>query len=218
MAWSCATPRAMGGVRRGLSVVVGGISAGIPNTMPAVMSRFCTMTTSSRPAFCGLVAAHPARDCDAHRQVLSGASSGSGEAGAGRTLRSKLRHEYRAQEHQQEVRRLSLRLTISACIIETGELVALLGLSGFGPRPTLLRIIAGTRDAPDTGEVLFHGEEREAPSGQRPQAQGSVSCFQHYALFRHMTVFENVAFGNARAAAARTPRRGRDRAAPCMTC
>ena len=74
--------------------------------------------------------------------------------------------------------------------IETGELVALLGLSGSG-KTTLLRIIAGL-ETPDTGEVLFHGEDASGVS-VRERKVGFV--FQHYALFRHMTVFENVAFG-----------------------
>jgi sulfate transport system ATP-binding protein len=74
--------------------------------------------------------------------------------------------------------------------IETGELVALLGLSGSG-KTTLLRIIAGL-ELPDTGEVLFHGEDATDVS-VRDRKVGFV--FQHYALFRHMTVFENVAFG-----------------------
>ena len=74
--------------------------------------------------------------------------------------------------------------------IETGELVALLGPSGSG-KTTLLRIIAGL-ETPDTGEVLFHGEDASAVS-VRKRKVGFV--FQHYALFRHMTVFENVAFG-----------------------
>ncbi len=72
----------------------------------------------------------------------------------------------------------------------TGELVALLGPSGCG-KTTLLRIIAGLETA-ESGSVLFHGEdatEREA----RERKVGFV--FQHYALFRHMTVFENIAFG-----------------------
>src|SRR5260370_16005849 len=74
--------------------------------------------------------------------------------------------------------------------IETGELVALLGLSGSG-KTTLLRIIAGL-ETPDTGEVFFHGEDASDVS-DRDRKVGFV--FQHYALFRHMTVFENVAFG-----------------------
>lgn len=72
----------------------------------------------------------------------------------------------------------------------TGELVALLGPSGSG-KTTLLRIIAGL-EAADEGSILFNGEDATARSvGERHV--GFV--FQHYALFRHMTVFENVAFG-----------------------
>ncbi|NJA89314.1 sulfate ABC transporter ATP-binding protein [Rhodocyclus tenuis] len=74
--------------------------------------------------------------------------------------------------------------------IPTGELVALLGPSGCG-KTTLLRIIAGMESA-DTGQVLFAGEEATHLHVRERQV-GFV--FQHYALFRHMTVFENVAFG-----------------------
>jgi len=74
--------------------------------------------------------------------------------------------------------------------IETGELVALLGPSGSG-KTTLLRIIAGL-EIPDAGSVHLGGEEATARS-TRERGVGFV--FQHYALFRHMTVFENVAFG-----------------------
>ncbi len=74
--------------------------------------------------------------------------------------------------------------------IRSGELLALLGPSGSG-KTTLLRIIAGL-DWPDEGEVHFDGEDALAHSvGERHV--GFV--FQHYALFRHMSVFENVAFG-----------------------
>ncbi|AHV91587.1 sulfate/molybdate ABC transporter ATP-binding protein [Bordetella holmesii] len=74
--------------------------------------------------------------------------------------------------------------------IETGELVALLGPSGCG-KTTLLRIIAGLESA-DSGSVLFSGEDATAVDVRQRQV-GFV--FQHYALFKHMTVFENVAFG-----------------------
>lgn len=82
--------------------------------------------------------------------------------------------------------------------IETGELIALLGPSGSG-KTTLLRIIAGM-DMPDQldesdsekGKILFFGEDvAQVDIGQR--RVGFV--FQHYALFKHMTVFENIAFG-----------------------
>ena len=74
--------------------------------------------------------------------------------------------------------------------IRRGELVALLGPSGSG-KTTLLRIIAGL-EWPDSGEVRFDGEDALARS-VRERNVGFV--FQHYALFRHMNVFENVAFG-----------------------
>jgi sulfate transport system ATP-binding protein len=74
--------------------------------------------------------------------------------------------------------------------VDDGELLALLGPSGSG-KTTLLRIIAGL-DWPDAGEVSFDGENALAHSASERHV-GFV--FQHYALFRHMTVFENVAFG-----------------------
>jgi len=74
--------------------------------------------------------------------------------------------------------------------IESGELVALLGPSGCG-KTTLLRIIAGL-EAPDAGNIGFHGED---VSGRDVRDRNVGFVFQHYALFRHMTVFDNVAFG-----------------------
>lgn len=72
----------------------------------------------------------------------------------------------------------------------TGELVALLGPSGCG-KTTLLRIIAGLEN-PDAGSVHFHGEEA---TNVHVRERNVGFVFQHYALFRHMTVFDNVAFG-----------------------
>jgi len=74
--------------------------------------------------------------------------------------------------------------------IGEGELVALLGPSGSG-KTTLLRVIAGLESA-DTGRVLFDGEDT---TDLRVQQRNVGFVFQHYALFRHMTIFENVAFG-----------------------
>jgi len=71
-----------------------------------------------------------------------------------------------------------------------GELVALIGPSGCG-KTTLLRVIAGL-EMPDAGEVILGGRDVGALDARERQI-GFV--FQHYALFRHMTVFENVAFG-----------------------
>jgi sulfate transport system ATP-binding protein len=74
--------------------------------------------------------------------------------------------------------------------IGEGELLALLGPSGSG-KTTLLRIIAGL-EYPDSGRVLLQGEEA---TDRAPRDRRVGLVFQHYALFRHMTVFENVAFG-----------------------
>ena len=74
--------------------------------------------------------------------------------------------------------------------ITSGELVALLGPYGCG-KTTLLRIIAGL-ETPDTGRIVFHGED---VSGRDVRDRNVGFVFQHYALFRHMTVFDNVAFG-----------------------
>ncbi|MFM2112081.1 MAG: hypothetical protein RLZZ271_741 [Pseudomonadota bacterium] len=74
--------------------------------------------------------------------------------------------------------------------IDSGELVALLGPSGCG-KTTLLRIIAGL-ETPDAGSILFSGEDTTSVHVRERQV-GFV--FQHYALFRHMSVFDNVAFG-----------------------
>lgn len=74
--------------------------------------------------------------------------------------------------------------------IPEGELVALLGPSGCG-KTTLLRIIAGLERA-DQGRVLLSGQDR---TDHDVSQRGIGFVFQHYALFRHMTVFENVAFG-----------------------
>ena len=76
--------------------------------------------------------------------------------------------------------------------VKSGQLTALLGPSGSG-KTTLLRIIAGLEYADEgSGRIQFHGEDvTDVAAGKRKV--GFV--FQHYALFRHMSVFENIAFG-----------------------
>ncbi len=74
--------------------------------------------------------------------------------------------------------------------ITEGELVALLGPSGSG-KTTLLRIIAGL-ELPDSGSVQFNGDDI---TSKNPRDRNVGFVFQHYALFRHMTVARNVAFG-----------------------
>ena len=74
--------------------------------------------------------------------------------------------------------------------VPAGQLVALLGPSGGG-KTTMLRIIAGL-DTADAGSVLLEGEDATTVSVRN---RGVGFVFQHYALFRHMSVFENVAFG-----------------------
>jgi sulfate transport system ATP-binding protein len=74
--------------------------------------------------------------------------------------------------------------------VQSGELVALLGPSGSG-KTTLLRVIAGL-ETPEVGSVLLDGDDATT---RDPRHRGVGFVFQHYALFRHMSVFENVAFG-----------------------
>jgi sulfate transport system ATP-binding protein len=95
-----------------------------------------------------------------------------------------------------EVDRLSKRYGSFQAIKEVsfevlaGQLVALLGPSGSG-KSTILRIIAGL-ESPDSGVVVLTGEDA---TRLKVQERGVGFVFQHYALFRHMTVRENIAFG-----------------------
>ena len=95
-----------------------------------------------------------------------------------------------------EVRNLSKRFGRFQAVdgvsfeVPAGQLVALLGPSGSG-KSTILRIIAGLESA-DAGDVLLTGEDA---TGLPAQRRGVGFVFQHYALFRHMSVRQNVAFG-----------------------
>ena len=74
--------------------------------------------------------------------------------------------------------------------IEKGKLIGLLGPSGSG-KTTILRMIAGL-ETPDSGQIIIDGKVvNDIPAGKR----GSGFVFQNYALFRYMTVYENIAFG-----------------------
>src|SRR6185436_16286589 len=86
--------------------------------------------------------------------------------------------------------------------IRSGELIALLGPSGSG-KTTLLRLIAGL-ERPTEGAIYF-GDENASHKTVQERNVGFV--FQHYALFRHMTVAENIGFGlKVRPAASRPPK------------
>src|SRR5207248_9252706 len=74
--------------------------------------------------------------------------------------------------------------------VESGSLTALLGPSGSG-KSTLLRVVAGLERA-DSGGIFLSGEDATALA---PQERGVGFVFQHYAAFKHMTVWDNVAFG-----------------------
>ncbi|WP_040950399.1 sulfate/molybdate ABC transporter ATP-binding protein [Gorillibacterium massiliense] len=74
--------------------------------------------------------------------------------------------------------------------IGEGQLIGLLGPSGGG-KTTILRMLAGL-EQPDSGEIYFHGVRVE---NTPPQKRGIGFVFQNYALFKHMTVYDNIAFG-----------------------
>ncbi len=119
--------------------------------------------------------------------------------------------DVRIDSHPMSIQATQIRKTFGGTVVldnvdlhvPRGKLVALLGPSGSG-KTTLLRIIAGLEHAdPGSGQIRFHGEDvTDVPPGKRKV--GFV--FQHYALFRHMTVFENIAFGlNVRRGRGRLP-------------
>lgn len=101
----------------------------------------------------------------------------------------RLEHITKSFEKKQVIRSTSLR-------IESGSFTTLLGPSGCG-KTTLLRMIAGL-ETPDAGEIYFDGRcvfSRERKINLPPEKRGLGFVFQDFALWPHMTVFENVAFG-----------------------
>ena len=121
--------------------------------------------------------------------------------GTARTDRRRpTRHRGRSTSAKDSARTRSLRGFASRS--RAGELLALLGPSGSG-KTTLLRIIAGL-ETPDSGRIVFGG----ADATRMPVQERRVGfVFQHYALFRHMTVFDNIAYGLTCAPRARRPAR-----------
>ncbi len=97
--------------------------------------------------------------------------------------------EVRVQDIRKDFGRFPALETVSLDI-RSGELIALLGPSGSG-KTTLLRLIAGL-ETPTDGTVFFGTEDA---SKKTVQQRNIGFVFQHYALFRHMTVLDNVAFG-----------------------
>ncbi len=84
-----------------------------------------------------------------------------------------------------------VQVLVDLCLeLAEGEILALLGLSGSG-KTTALRLLAGF-ETPDRGKILVEGTD---VASLEPAKRGFGMVFQHYALFPHMTVFENVAFG-----------------------
>src|SRR3984957_11808686 len=138
------------------------------------------------------IAACPVGAPDARRQELSGMAA----AGAAACGRPSARPDAEGNQMSIALRGITKQFGAFAAVkdidldVPTGALIALLGPSGCG-KTTLLRIIAGL-ETPDEGQVLFDGHDATSwPI--RDRNVGFV--FQHYALFRHMSVFENVAFG-----------------------
>ena len=211
--------RAMG--EFGAVSVVSGHIRGQTNTMPLhveiLYNEYQFGGRLRRGLAAGAAGAGDAGDQVGRRMAPRARDEGHGRAAAraaaARAALEGRHHEHRNPQHQQAVRQLPRAAATSASTSRPGELVALLGPSGCG-KTTLLRIIAGLETA-DRGSILFAGEDTTDVHVRERQV-GFV--FQHYALFRHMTVFENVAFGLRVKPRKPAPERGRRSSARCTTC
>ena len=121
------------------------------------------------------------------RQIIDWRAAGQPRAAGGRT--KDFRYEHRAEGIPHSFGANAVLHDISLDVAP-GELVGILGPSGSG-KTTMLRVIAGL-ETPDPGDVDLCGD---AATHQRVQERRVGFVFQHYALFKHLTVFENVAFG-----------------------
>src|SRR5690606_24854751 len=181
--WRAAVQRARHGrVRSGL----GGVGpCPRPDQHDAAARRDSLQRIQFRRRLRRGVAAGPAGHRDPGGQDPAGMAAGARDQTEGRLKPMQIEIAGVSRQFGSFLALRSVDLTIAR-----GELVALLGPSGSG-KTTLLRLIAGL-DRPDAGDIRFNG----VSTASRPIGERNVGfVFQHYALFRHMTVFENVAFG-----------------------
>ncbi|AHB48581.1 iron ABC transporter ATP-binding protein [Hyphomicrobium nitrativorans NL23] len=121
--------------------------------------------------------------------AVSNVLSEGGPVRAGATFAAELRFEEVSKNYGERAALAGLSLDIAP-----GEVLCLLGPSGCG-KTTLLRVAAGI-ERPDGGRVLINGREVAGPERfVQPEARGVGLMFQDFALFPHLTILENVAFG-----------------------